>query len=185
MTRLRPILVLGAALLPACAERTPDAVPADTAPPTSAPAPDADMTVTSSGVGPVRIGMTLAEVHTALVAPLTQPVEMQQECDYANFPAAGGSVFLMVHRDTVVRVDIAPAGLRTDGGVGVGSSAAEVETAHGTLERQPHKYVTGEYLVTAPDQAGNRLVFETDSAGTVTAYRAGREPYVRWVEGCS
>jgi hypothetical protein len=52
-----------------------------------------------------------------------------------------------------------------------------------------HFYVAGgKYLsVTSTDPAlsDHRLTYETDAAGKVTSFRAGRMPEVRYVEGCS
>lgn len=52
---------------------------------------------------------------------------------------------------------------------------------------EPHKYTDGRYFIVLAGTGADsvmRLVFETEK-GRVTRFRAGRNPEVQWVEGCS
>lgn len=94
----------------------------------------------------------------------------------------------MLANGRVARIDVDSAGIRSDGGIGVGDSAAAVTRAYeGRVTRMPHKYVSGgEYLVVRPVAGSDstlRIVFESEG-GRVTRYRAGRVPEVEWVERC-
>ena len=97
-------------------------------------------------------------------------------------------VGLMVVDGRVVRADVDSAAPATDRGARVGDTEARVRELHGAVRSMPHKYGNGKYLVAlplAPADTLHRLVFETDSAGTVTTMRGGLYPQVEWVEGCS
>ena len=139
--------------------------------------------VTDTGVGPVRIGMTAAELATALRMDAPVPAS---GCEYvrpADTPARGpDGVLVMVVDGVSRRVDVIAPGVGSSAGIAVGKSEAEVRAAYPQARSEPHKYTNGRYLVvdTAP---GLRLIFETDGS-VVTRYRAGAVPQVDWVEGC-
>src|SRR5690606_16800062 len=79
------------------------------------------------------------------------------------------------------------AKLRTDRGFGVGSTAAEIKTAHGaSAVSEPHKYVegaesipicgTGGPTAAAPlveEPNARRIRYDTNAQGVVTALHAG------------
>lgn len=163
--------------------------PRDAAPPASdsatAVTPSTPVTIptaTRRGIGPYPVGATLAALDTN--APVTRRDTLQPECDYVQSALDELPLYLMIHRDTIVRIDVQSERIRTDRGIGIGDSERAVRQAYpGTTER-PHKYVVGNYLST-PLEGGAGLVFATDSTGNVTSYRVGRPPYVEYVEGCS
>jgi hypothetical protein len=185
MTRV-PTLPL-ALLLAACSgpEAAPGSAATDlisTAPQT---APQSSWAVTAEGIGALRAGMTTREASAALGAPL--PAVTSAECEMMPLPGAPGEAYLMVVADTVVRFDVRDSRFATAAGARVGDSEARIEGLYpGGVRVQPHKYTSGRYLVVpAPGDTTRRLVFETDSARTVTTFRSGRIPEVEWVEGCS
>jgi hypothetical protein len=87
--------------------------------------------------------------------------------------------------DTLVRIE-SDSAVATDDGARVGDSEAAIDSLYGAgVQRRPHKYTDGRYLIVpSPRDSALRLVFETDGA-RVTRFRAGRLPQVEWVEGCS
>jgi hypothetical protein len=139
--------------------------------------------VSSDGYHGVRFGMTPAEAAAAYGAPLAPaaPVpERERGCYYVT---ASGAPGFMVVDERVARLDVREPGILTDANVGVGSLEFEVLAAYGErAEVSPHKYTDGHYITI--DAGEHSLVFETDGT-RVTRYRAGREPEVQWVEGCS
>ncbi len=147
----------------------------------------AGWTVTPTGIGTVRVEMTLAQAGRQLGRELTAPAGTER-C--VMMPAGAGldSVLFMAIDGRIARVDVTGGRIATREGARVGDAQAHVESLYtGRVEVQPHKYTDGKYLVVRPTERADsayRLVFETDG-NRVTRYRAGRLPEVQWVEGCS
>lgn len=145
-------------------------------------------TVTDTGTGPLRIGMTREEATSALGAEIELAGQDPKECAMIAVPGGKSPVLLMLVNDSLVRVDVADSLTATVNGLRVGSTEAEVMRVYGpALRVMPHKYDGGgaHYLVAVPANDSTRaVVFETDGE-RVTRYRAGRRPEVEWVEGCS
>ncbi len=153
------------------------AVAADTAPP--------QWIVRADGIGPLRVGVPLAAASRTLGETLRVT---QAGCDHVNPATMPEGILLMVIDDTVARVEVDSAGIRTAEGAQVGDSESRVLELYGARARiEPHKYTypDGHYVVvTPPGDTLHRLIFET-LKGRVTTYRAGRVPAVQLVEGCS
>src|SRR5215207_10108978 len=190
-----PALVLLTALGGAC--RDGEQRPADP-PPTTASAPavasppsdsvPAAWRVTEHGLGPVRAGMSVEEAARALGGALAAPASAAG-CGYAEWRGGPPGVRVMTEGGRVARVEVVGGAVATDAGARIGDSAARVRELYaGRVAATPHKYVAGaEYLTVTPASPADsafRIVFETDSTGRVTRYRAGRRPYVEYVEGC-
>jgi hypothetical protein len=161
----------------AVSDTVPDTAAADSVAP--------DWTVRTDGIGPIRVGRPLAEASRTLGEPL---VVRARDCDHVTPTRTPAGVRFMVVRDTVVRIEVDSAGVRTVDGAQVGDSESRVLELYGTRARiEPHKYTypNGHYLVIAPPgDPVHRLIFETLD-GRVTMFRAGRVPSVQWAEGCS
>jgi hypothetical protein len=116
------------------------------------------------------------------------PSEAEARCAFYRLEGVEG-VALMVTAGRIQRIDFHGAGIVTLGGVGVGSTKADVvRVEKGRIEVKPHEYTEGEYLVLTPSESSDatfRIVFETNKRGFVESYRIGRLPEVLWVEGCS
>lgn len=173
----------------ACGERanSADSTRAETAvartPATSAAEP---MVVTPLGIGPVRAGMTLAELREALDSVrFTDPDSMR--CAYPRFRGLPQGVWVMVEQGIVGRVDVQQGDVATAEGVRIGDTRARVESTYaGRSRAMPHKYTDGQYLeISPPGDTLHRIIFETNAQGTVLRYRAGKLPQVRYVESCS
>ena len=183
---------LGAAALLACSTAERDQ--ADTASPRSDTPRDTAAVVDSGppqwivradGIGPLRVGVPLADASRTLGEALRVGVA---GCDHVVPTATPAGIRLMVIDDTVARVEIDSAGIRTTEGAQVGDSESRVLELYGARARiEPHKYTypEGHYVVVRPvGDTLHRIIFETFK-GRVTNYRAGRVPAVQLVEGCS
>ena len=139
------------------------------------------------GVGPVRIGITVARARTALGESGTTVDTTDASCTYIRPAALPPGVGLMVENDTVVRVDIDSGTVATEAGARVGDTEQHVLSLYqGQVRVLPHKYTgpTGHYLVvTPPGDSVHLIIFETDGAH-VTTFRVGRRPAVEYVERC-
>lgn len=212
MTRLPTLLLLAAATSlaacnadrpPAPAATTPAATmpsrePAATQPPpvpAPAPAPGATPdTAPGSGLahydgyGDMRFGMTEDEARKAWGGSLNG--EPGDGCHYLNpaWEKAPSHFAFMFDGGKFVRYDVRNDKEVAPGGGRRGMTEAEIDALYpARVAKSPHKYVDGgQYLrVKAGDDSDGVLVFETDAAGKVTAWRAGLAPQVDWIEGCS
>jgi hypothetical protein len=137
--------------------------------------------VTADGIGPVRVGMTLAEVEAA--AGVRLAALASDGCEYRPLRSPDGNVLAMFTGGRVARIDVREPAAATAAGVHVGDTSTRVRELYGNaVVATPHKYTDGQYL-TVPLRVSRRLIFETDGS-VVTRYRAGRLPEVEWVEGC-
>lgn len=185
----RPLLVV---LLLACAPSARDRadtarVAQDTARDSSVAdtVPPPQWVVRADGIGPLKVGIPLAVASQTLGESLRVT---QAGCDHVRPTTMPKGIRLMVIDDTVARVEIDSAGIKTAEGEQVGDSESRVLELYGARARiEPHKYTypDGHYVViTPPGDTLHRIIFETFK-GLVTTYRAGRVPAVQLVEGCS
>lgn len=171
------------------ASRTGGDTTAHAGPETTAtsPASEAAWNLDFAGYGPVRTGMTVAELEGALGIRYKLPGN-PEPCFYLSDTHHPGVAFMIVDMH-LARIDARDSTVRTVEGAGIGDDEARIESLFpGRVDVQPHKYVNGgHYLIVRPPadaETTKRLIFETDG-GRVTLFRTGRLPEVRWVEGCS
>ncbi|MCB0881778.1 MAG: hypothetical protein KDC33_06120 [Thermoleophilia bacterium] len=177
-------LIIAAASAAAATAATAQ-TPTPTAP---APAP-ATPTLSRNGLGPVTIGMTLAQAQRASGIRFRAPTGDVPSCRYAISRDPRLGLALMVARQNrVVRLDLMRPRYATAKGIRVGSTQKAVVTAYPTAVVTRHKYLARgkEIWVGARPMArtGRAMVFETNGA-RVTNIRAGKLPQVGYVEGCS
>ena len=141
--------------------------------------------VRPDGIGPLRVGIPLSAASRTLGEELRVT---QAGCDHVNPVTMPEGILLMVIDDTIARVEIDSAGIRTVEGAEVGDSDSRVLELYGArarIEPPEYTYPDGHYVVvTPPGDTLHRIIFETFK-GRVTTYRAGRVPAVQLVEGCS
>ena len=167
---------------PAPISEAPAPTPIDsTTPPTN------DWTVTSSGIGNIRAGMSVAELKKAFGDSLVIPAKLE-ECDYIRPKSRPAGVLFMINDKKLARVDIRDSSsIKTAEGAGIGDTEDRIKSLYaGEVTVQPHKYTDGHYLVVKQSGAAadERIIFETDGK-KVTQFRAGKMPAVEYVEGCS
>lgn len=143
------------------------------------------MTVTENGIGPIRVGMTVAQAAHAIGGGFAAPKSGTSGCTYAVLTKAPGGLAVMLQDGIVARVDIRRGTVPTAAGARIGDSEARVKSLYpGKVVTTPHKYVSGgHYLTVTPSDPNHHIVFETDGK-KVTSYRAGRVPEVDQVENC-
>ena len=158
MTR-KPIVFVVSVLLAACSADEPagetesrDIAAVDTtaladtpAALDSAAARDTPTRLTPDGWGPLRIGMSRAQI-TAVAGDDANPEAVggpePEACDQYRPERAPEGMLLMLERDTLTRITLMRASrVRTERGFGLGDSAAEITESYGaTAERSPHTY---------------------------------------------
>lgn len=164
-----------------------------------APAP---MVLTAEGFGPLRIGMSRAEVVKALGEdsdPEAVGGPEPERCDQFRPARAPEGLLVMIEDGTLTSIALVEGSkVPTDRGLSLGATAASVRAAYGqALRAGPHKYeaAPAEYLTiwakNAPDgdefsqdPAARGLRYEIGGKGRVQAIHAGG-PSLQYVEGCA
>lgn len=202
---IRPLLLTSAVLAlaacnapePASAPATNPAAPAE--PSASAPPVDANA-VTALGWGPLRIGMTRAEVEAALGAdanPGAVGGPDPASCDMFR-PARAPEGLMVMFEDGVLTSLWLSRGatLKTDRGLGLGDEASAIKAAYGAAATaSPHKYSEppAEYITAWASGGGAGYVQNPAARGI--SYHIGNEgraeqvaaggPSIQYVEGCA
>jgi len=178
--------------------------PARPTEPASAPAtPDASGTpvsaankLTAQGYGPLRVGMTVAEIEAAM-GPDADPEAVggpePERCDMFRPARAPDGMLVMVIDGVLDSVWVSRnAAVETDRALNVGDTAAEVKRVYGAAaEVMPHKYAEApsEYVTvwsTTDHQnaAARGVKYEIGPDGRVQSI-AGGGPSIQYVEGCA
>lgn len=134
------------------------------------------------GIGPVKVGMSLSQLNTALHERFAMPKSKEdQGCFYVT-ATKHPQVSFMIEDRRLVRIDVDKAGVPTTEGVQVGDSEEHVKQVYGSrLKVEPQHYTDGHYLTLRNGNHGIR--FETDE-GKVSTFYAGAFEAIQYVEGC-
>jgi hypothetical protein len=142
--------------------------------------------VRPDGVGPVRIGMSLAQLSTTLHERFPIPEDKEeQRCFYVN-PANHPGVGIMIEEGRVTRVDVERRGTSTSEGVRVGDSETyAMEVYDQKLKVEPHAYTApkGHYLTIHSSDDRYGIKFETYE-GKIVKFYAGQLKAISYIEGC-
>ena len=183
------------------AARSTDMTDRNEAAPARSEAPET-WVLTSEGLGPLRIGMTLAEI-TAAAGPDSDPEAVggpePESCDQFRPERAPDGVIVMVQDGRLTRISLGEGSrIATDRGIRVGDPAARVRAAYGSsLTEMPHEYIeapaaylthwdgnvrpgAGGYV---EDPAARGIRYETDERKRVTLIHGGGTS-IQYVEGC-
>ncbi|MCS6625267.1 hypothetical protein N0B44_20355 [Roseibacterium beibuensis] len=201
MTRFIALGSAAVLALAACGAPPPEPAdaPAEPAAPTSPVEPGAPVSaaekLTAQGFGPLRIGMTRAEVEAAL-GPDADPEAVggpdPDSCDMFRPERAPEGLLVMIEDGVLTSVWLSRnTAVETDRALNIGDTAAEVKRVYGAAaEVEPHKYVEApaEYITvwsTADHQsaAARGLKYEIGMDGRVQTI-AGGGPSIQYVEGC-
>lgn len=146
--------------------------------------------VSGDGFGAVRFGMKIAEAEAALGVKLkNDPAANESDACryYAPVDTFSGLLF-MAASGVIVRLDVQETkDIITDKGAKIGDSEQHVlDLYKGRVRVEEHAYLgpEGHYLIVTGGDGKAQLVFDTDGK-TVVSYRAGVEPQVQYIEGCS
>ena len=199
---IRHAVLSSVALLALAACNAPEGAktPPESAAPATAPDAAAAEVLTPQGYGPLKIGMTQAEVDAAVGPPPANAAEAEpSECRQYHPPRAPEGLLVMMEKGVLTRLSaIKGSTVKTEDGVGVGYDAEQLKATYGAAARvTPHKYqdAPSAYVTTWPgkgdllgsyvtDPAARGLVFEIGQDGKVAFIQAGG-PSIQYVEGCS
>jgi hypothetical protein len=141
------------------------------------------------GVGPVKLGMTLAQAEQAMGRTLvsTWPEADGSECAYYTAEPKIEGLLFMTAQGRIVRYDVRDPSVRTRSGIAVGDPVHKAHAAYGDqLQVSPHKYTGPEesYLTLWSNDRRTAIRFETLN-GKIDRFYAGFAEQAQYVEGCS
>jgi len=144
--------------------------------------------LTPDGLGPVKIGMTQAQVAKALGGTLTgDAIESDDICvekDSSKLPGVG----FMFEEKKLVRISLVPdSKIATLRGVRAGATAAKIRRAYPKgLLSEPNAYLErpAEYLTFWTVRGKKGVRFETDEKRQVYVIHAGTAA-IQYIEGCA
>jgi hypothetical protein len=145
----------------------------------------------TNGIGPVQVGMTIAQAEAKSGRKFVAEVPARGgSCAYAVAKGLDGVNFMVIN-GVIERVDISNPKVMTLSGAKIGDSDARVKTVYpDQIKTEAHPYTGrsgGKYLIFQPQDRADqnyRVIFETAN-GKVVRFRAGRLPAVDYIEGCS
>lgn len=202
MIRITALSTAAVLALAACGAPPPEPAdaPAEPVAPAEPGTPGASVSaadkLTALGFGPLRVGMTRAEVEAAL-GPDANPEAVggpdPASCDMFRPERAPEGLLVMVENGVLTSVWLSRnTAVETDRALNIGDMAAEVKRVYGAAaEVEPHKYVEApaEYITvwSTPDHQGpaaRGLKYEIGMDGRVQSI-AGGGPSIQYVEGCA
>lgn len=145
----------------------------------------ADSRLTYSGLGSLRIGMTLRDAKRAGFKIVVD--DQFSDLDSCGLARVAGydNVQLLFEANRIARIEIYDGQFATFSGARVGDTESDIRRIYGArVKVEPHKYdPNGHYMIVSSDDKKYALVFETDGK-TVTDLRTGLVPAVHYVEHC-
>ena len=193
-------LLLASSILALAACNAPEEPASAPAPapeaPVAEPAAPAANVLSAQGFGPLRIGMTTAEVEAAL-GPDANPNSVggadPESCDQFRPERAPENMLVMTQQGVLTSIWLMrTSDIPTDRGFKIGDSAAAIKQAYGASALvELHKYETApaEYITvwsssdhTSPAARG--IKYEIGMDGNVKGIAAGG-PSISYVEGCA
>lgn len=146
--------------------------------------------LTTAGLGPVRIGMSVEEAAAAGIELIPLEPQSRGDCQSLRLKDSLEPISFMVVQDRIIRIDVWQGSvLETKSGAKVGVSEADILKFYpDRIEAVANPATGGKSLIFTPTGEGEdlyRLVFETDASGQVVGFRAGQFPAVTWPRGCS
>ena len=153
---------------------------------TALPAANESWVIRPQGAGPVKIGMTIAEINAALSEKFGLPAEKDERGCFCVSPSQHPDVTFMIENGRLVRIDVDKPGVTTPEGIQVGDSETRVKNVYGNrLKVEPHAYSGPEwhYLTVRSKDGRYGTKFETDGA-KIRSYYAGLFSAVQYIEGC-
>ena len=145
---------------------------------------DSGWVIREDGVGPAKIGVTLAQLRAVLKERLKEEDSGSDACWYVTSAKHPHTSFMILDGH-FVRADVTARGIATTDGIQVGDFEAAVRTRYGpSMKVEPHKYIDdGHYLTIRSSDRKYGIRFETEK-GKITSFYAGLFSAIQYVEGC-
>lgn len=140
-----------------------------------------------AGAGPLRIGMSQAQVERVLGRKLAPAEDYEEDtnCRYATPEGIADGLGLMLIDGRLVRIDVEKSAHQSLSGARVGDTSAAVRRKIGGLRDSEHAYSgpEGRYLTKYSSDRRRGIRFEIED-GKVSRYYVGTSQAIQYVEGC-
>lgn len=145
---------------------------------------DGGWVIREDGVGPAKIGMTLAQLRAVLKERLKEEDSGSDTCWYVTSAKHPHTSFMILD-GRFVRADVTARGIATTDGIQVGDFETAVRTKYGpSVKVEPHQYIDdGHYLTIRSSDRKYGIRFESEK-GKITSFYAGLFSAIQYVEGC-
>lgn len=148
---------------------------------------DGSWVVREDGAGPVRIGMSLAQLNAVLHEKFTMPSDKDEQACLYESSQQQPKIGFMILAGRLARIDVSEPGVPTSMGIQVGDSETHARQIYGRrLRVEPHAYTGdegGHYLTAKSSDGRFGIRFETHGK-KITMYYAGRFDAIQYIEGC-
>jgi len=149
-----------------------------------------DDEISTVGLGPVFVGMTVAEATQAAGTPLQPEGAVQGRCTFYKAADFAEPVSWLVSFDRIAAIHVESGSITTRSGIGIGTPAQQLRDTFGDqIQERPSPFdpaVTELVFVpTDENEARQRVIFEVDGSGNVARYRSGQLPEVEYGRDCS
>jgi hypothetical protein len=136
------------------------------------------------GFGPLRVGMSFAQVRKLAPGLKATPVDLRASarCDQLPLPGHPG-VALMFVDDELRRIDLFRPGPHTTRGIQPGDPVERAMRAYPGLAAAPRAYEEEDERFLTARSGANAIRFETEN-GRIENIYAGRWAQVQYIEGC-
>lgn len=148
--------------------------------------------LSADGIGDIKVGMPVERVEAAIRDKLGYNQFTNRGCSVLTTRQLEPSgISFLIEAKVLARINVdyigkseIPATIKTDTGVGLGSSEADVKTAYPNAKVKANPYDPTWHTIVAetPDRSKG-IVFETDGK-TVKSMRAGANPALNYPHGC-
>jgi hypothetical protein len=152
----------------------------------TARAADPDVAVLdASGLGPIKLGMSVAQLASQLGEPLTEPSDPEERSCWYVESSKHPDVIFMVEDGRLRRIDVQSMRVAAPGAIRVGDSEQTVKRRFGTrVVQAPHHYGgPRDHYLTVRLNSSTAIRFETTD-GKVDLFYLGGLEQVQHVEGC-
>ena len=147
-----------------------------------------DAVLSTSGIGPIKIGMNPKQLERAARWPLEYDTEAMKSgiCTEAYFKDSNMGVTFMFIKGVLVRIEVNAWVFKSKEGFGQGSTFEELIKYYGNTLKCTSNGVVSEYQDCAIySHKGKRaLVYVVDDENVVSVFRAGKCPEVFYDEDC-
>ena len=140
--------------------------------------------LSTGGLGPVNIGMTLSEAERAArVAFVLLPGGSESCRSYSPESGAVGVSFIF-NDEKLVRIEILSGPIKTRSGYGLGSSKLEIMNAFGERIQESASGDNISYVPVDKKDLEKRVIWQVDGNNIVTSLRSGVLPHITPLLSC-